>query len=422
MSKERNPQQDKAALWQKTNTANLIRNSSSGTFYARFRMAGKLRWLSLETTSLTTAKLKLADTLKQERQLVAAGDGQITFAQAAKIYRERKAKDATLKPKTKEDHEQRFRRLMKVISGTGRNSTALPGVARGERRQRMEAEVASREAAWAAWGTVKIKKITPAQCKEWADKLRESYAGSTTFNKSLACLIEILDIGIEQGARFDNPAKSKAIERAKDKPKKLRLPEPDQFDRFIAAVETSGSGWSKPCADLVRFLAFTGLRIDEARFITWADVNFVKGEITVRGNPDTGLKHRAVGESRTVPLIPDARALLERLRSERPDEADSAPVMQVAECQRAMDRAAEVVGMPRITHHDLRHMFATRCIESGVDIPTVSRWLGHKDGGALAMRTYGHLRDTHSAEMARRVTFSTPQPANVVKLESGVAA
>jgi len=35
----------------------------------------------------------------------------------------------------------------------------------------------------------------------------------------------------------------------------------------------------------------------------------------------------------------------------------------------------------------LRHLFATRCIESGVDIPTVSRWLGHKDGGALAMKS-----------------------------------
>ena len=44
------------------------------------------------------------------------------------------------------------------------------------------------------------------------------------------------------------------------------------------------------------------------------------------------------------------------------------------------------------THHDLRHPFATRCIESGMDIPTVSRWLGHKDGGALAMKTYSHLR------------------------------
>jgi integrase len=68
--------------------------------------------------------------------------------------------------------------------------------------------------------------------------------------------------------------------------------------------------------------------------------------------------------------------------------------------------------MHRITHHDLRHLFATRCIESGVDIPTVSRWLGHKDGGALAMRVYGHLRDAHSADMAKRVTFSNPQPTS----------
>jgi integrase len=57
------------------------------------------------------------------------------------------------------------------------------------------------------------------------------------------------------------------------------------------------------------------------------------------------------------------------------------------------------------THHDLRHLFATRCIESGVDIPTVSRWLGHRDGGALAMRTYGHLGDEHSKSMAAKVSF-----------------
>ena len=61
--------------------------------------------------------------------------------------------------------------------------------------------------------------------------------------------------------------------------------------------------------------------------------------------------------------------------------------------------------VPRLTHHDLRHLFATHCIESGVDIPTVSRWLGHVDGGALAMRTYGHLRNEHSLAMAKKVKF-----------------
>jgi integrase len=79
-----------------------------------------------------------------------------------------------------------------------------------------------------------------------------------------------------------------------------------------------------------------------------------------------------------------------------------------------MDAAALKVGMERITHHDLRHLFATACIESGVDIPTVSRWLGHRDGGALAMKVYGHLRDHHSAAAARRVSFETsPEPENI---------
>jgi integrase len=100
------------------------------------------------------------------------------------------------------------------------------------------------------------------------------------------------------------------------------------------------------------------------------------------------------------------REMLERMRSERAAETAETGVMRVHECQKAMDRAATVVGMPRITHHDLRHLFATRCIESGVDIPTVSRWLGHKDGGALAMRVYGHLRDQHSVEMAQKVSFA----------------
>jgi integrase len=51
----------------------------------------------------------------------------------------------------------------------------------------------------------------------------------------------------------------------------------------------------------------------------------------------------------------------------------------------------------------MRHLFATSCIESGVDIPTVSRWLGHSDGGNLAMKTYGHLRQEHSDAQAAKV-------------------
>jgi integrase len=79
--------------------------------------------------------------------------------------------------------------------------------------------------------------------------------------------------------------------------------------------------------------------------------------------------------------------------------------------------ACRKLGLPHFTHHDLRHFFATTCIESGVDIPTISRWLGHKDGGALAMKVYGHLRQEHSFEMSKRVSFETKRGSeNIVPM------
>jgi hypothetical protein len=82
------------------------------------------------------------------------------------------------------------------------------------------------------------------------------------------------------------------------------------------------------------------------------------------------------------------------------------------------------VGTDRITHHDRRHLFATGCIESGVDIPTVSRWLGHKDGCALAMKTYGHLRREHSIAQAQKVSFAplATKQVDVIIPGDGVAA
>jgi integrase len=153
---------------------------------------------------------------------------------------------------------------------------------------------------------------------------------------------------------------------------------------------------------LVEFLAYGGFRKNEAAHVTWADCDFDKGEIVVRGNPETGTKN---SEIRRVPMIPDMRLLLERLRQKRRHAKPEDAVMRVRECQGAINRACRNLNIPRFTHHDLRHLFATRCIESGVDIPTVSRWLGHKDGGALAMKVYGHLRDSHSVNMAQKVTF-----------------
>src|SRR6185369_9584977 len=111
--------------------------------------------------------------------------------------------------------------------------------------------------------------------------------------------------------------------------------------------------------DLVRFISYGGFRKSEAAFVTWDDCDFDKGEIILRGHPETGLKNRRPGEVRRVPMIREMRELLEKLRAQSPNAHATDMVMQVKECQKSMNRAAKKIGMTRITHHDLRHLFAT---------------------------------------------------------------
>lgn len=95
--------------------------------------------------------------------------------------------------------------------------------------------------------------------------------------------------------------------------------------------------------------------------------------------------------------------MLERLKQLRGGNP-TGRVFRVKSIKKVLTSACAAVGTPRLTPHDTKHYFATRCLENpAIDIHTVSRWLGHKDGGALAMKTYGHLRDEHSQKMAAMV-------------------
>lgn len=369
--------------WKSTQYANLIRYVPSGTYYARLRIKGKLVRKSLKTDLVSVAKLRLSDFEKQERQRAESSDGAVrgkmTVGDAIKIHKQRVAGDASLKPRTRDYHDQRITGLLKT----------WPGLDKKLVRDLTKTDCLNWAARYGATGGRKTANGEPTK------------ASATALNHSIGILRSLLEIGIEAGARYDNPAKF--IKRASERPKQLTLPEPTQFEKFVTELENGGGGFSQACADLVRFMAFGGFRKGEAALVNWEDCDFNKNEIVVRGDPETGTKNWTI---RRVPMIPDMMTLLGRLRADEPTNKPVGRVMKVAECQKSMDRAAKVVGMARITHHDLRHLFATRCIESGVDIPTVSRWLGHKDGGALAMRVYGHLRDQHSVAMAQRVTFN----------------
>lgn len=360
---------------------NLLQYVNTGNYFGRVKIDGKIFRESLDTDVFTTAKLLLGDFIKKKRKNSArpvAG----TFAEARALYEADVNADHTLKDGSKLYRQNSIKALLRT---------------------------------WPEIDASRPDKITETDCREWAGRFAAKYE-ARFFNNTVSSLRHILErAGIP---REENPAYK--IKRLGVKPTDLQLPEPQQFEKMLEAIETAGARQSHDCADLVRFLAFSGCRISEARAVTWADVDLERGEIRIQ----TAKRKRTSNGHlmRQVPIIPPMRQLLERLRQEQ-NPQPSNRVCLVGECEKALTSACGVkngerlkrmrrgkevelgIGIERITHHDLRHLFATRCIETGVDIPTVSRWLGHSDGGALAMKTYGHLRREHSAAMAQRVTF-----------------
>jgi integrase len=169
------------------------------------------------------------------------------------------------------------------------------------------------------------------------------------------------------------------------------MPSLFQFRQVIKSIREQGKKSSGESANMVEFLAYSGLRIGELRSLQWSDIK--EQSFVVRNT-----KNR---RQREVPIIPKLKELIFSIKSQSTEGiifAQSSPV-------RALTSACVRVGVSHIRVHDLRHLFATSCIEAGVDIPTVALWLGHQDGGALAMRTYAHVRRGHSFAQAARVLF-----------------
>jgi integrase len=371
--------------WERTNVTNLLRNRESGKYYARVKVNGKQKWRTLNTTVPSVAKLRLADVEKELRTQGEAASGEsrttgsqdMAFRRFVEVFRERTKQDASLAPNTK-----------------SRRDTAIKAVI----------------TTWPDLPGRDIRRIAATDCRAWATKAfregtgfiapnaKSTRAGmsASAFNKSVDALRAVFAIACEQGVIYKNPAAD--VSKAPSKRKRLALPTPEQFQVLAKSIATNGSKWSIDCSDMVRLLAYSGVRLREGTALRWSHVDSAKNQLTVPGT-------KSETSHRLIPLFPALGALLEEIRTRRGQEPPSAPILRIEGCRGALASACATVGIPTMNHHDLRHLFATRCIESGVDIPTVSRWLGHSDGGALAMKTYGHLRQEHSQAQATRVRF-----------------
>jgi integrase len=361
---------------------NLVRNSREGIYYARVTVNGRRKRLSLETKVFSVARLRLGDAEREMRSGAAPSSSprrgtETSAARFIGLYNERTRLDSSLAPNSKLRREISVKAIVKTWPD-------LPG----------------RDA----------RKVTPADCQAWAARAFTEGTGFvapnarttrrgmsvSAHNKCVDALKAIFEIAREEGVVYKNPAAS--LPKRAPRKKRLALPSSEQFQAIVRSVSTTRARRSRDCADMVRFLAFSGARLREATALRWSDLDFSRNRLTIAGT-------KTETSDRTVPIFPPLAALIAEMQARRGAEPADSHILRVKECLGALKSSCRRVGVKALTHHDLRHLFATSCIESGVDVPTVSRWLGHSDGGALAMKIYGHLRQEHSDTQAAKVRF-----------------
>jgi integrase len=356
--------------WKPTKVQFLLQDEISGRYYARFYRDGKTVWLTLKTDSFQVAKFRLGEELKTfrtaQKTTKAVELGKATVEQLAQAYLAGQKLRPNIKASTVHYREQCVVSLLKT---------------------------------WPDLATVKPRDVSEAHCREWAKRYSDAYS-PTRYNNTVDTLRGIFDLGISKGVIYRNPAAE--LDKRKPDSKHIELPNSDEFAAVVKDVREQGAWCSRQCGDLIEFLAFSGARKNEAKNVRW-NTDVRDDGIWITGG-DTGTKNH---ERRFVSFNPSLKALVEDLRENpRYSRVDrQGYVLAVSECQKAIDGACTRLNVDRFTHHDLRHLFVTRCIESGVDIPTIAKWVGHKDGGALLMKTYSHLLQEHSKAMAAKLTF-----------------
>lgn len=347
---------------------NLYRLESSGQYYALFKRAGKQIRRSLKTTDAALARRRLSEVRDKVGRLnQTKGASKLTFAELAERWLA--------------NHSVHLKE--KSIS---RLDTCLKGLK-------------------PHLGHVPIRNISSRQCEDWVTK-RGKQISPSSYKHERRTLLAVLDYAVRDGLILDNVARTCVPIRKISQPK-IVIPSRAQFRALVEAIRKADVR-AQAGGNLVELLGYSGMRLGEALNLTWGDIDQERGIFTITGG-ERGTKNHQV---RTVPVFPAMKELLERIRGEQPATDDRIVPLAVG-ARTSMQNACKKANLPAFCHHSLRHYFCSNAIEAGIDFKVIAGWLGHKDGGYLVAKTYGHLRDAHSLEMAKRMTFSACETAEV---------
>lgn len=161
---------------------------------------------------------------------------------------------------------------------------------------------------------------------------------------------------------------------------------------------------------------YTGLRIGELLALTWSDVDFEKSILSVTktchdGN-ENGKHIRIIDTPKTensrrqIPLSKTLVKMLKEIKKKSKCEfviADGEKPVFIRSYQRMFELLLKKLKLPHKGFHSLRHTFATRALECGMDVKSLSEILGHKNA-MITLNRYAHSLWEHKAEMMNKLS------------------
>lgn len=162
---------------------------------------------------------------------------------------------------------------------------------------------------------------------------------------------------------------------------------------------------------------YTGLRIGELLGLTWNDVDLNRGVIKItktvyREKDEHGTWQLCIdtpktkASDRVIPLpeyITDMlRQGLETSKTPYVIENKKGERMSIRSYQYMFEKLTERAGVRKLNFHALRHTFATRAIECGMDIKTVADIMGHQNA-TITLNRYAHCMLDHKIEMMQKL-------------------
>jgi integrase len=326
-------------------------------YQVRWRHHGKQRARSFRT-------LSEADRFKAK---VAAGDTQPTSREPFKTYA-----------------------LRWIDSYTGRTARGLTDSTRESYRD------AINRFAIPFFGMVPLDRIDAPLLRDFIADLAKKGLAPASVRRAYAPVRALLATAYEDGQLRTNPA---AGVRVIVKDKRFRKP------KWLTAEQTKALLGAMPVewADLAYFLAATGCRIGEALQAVWCDISPDQNGRICLSIPEA----KTAAGVRTILLTPETVRRLTKRRTDACYAGDGDPIFPSANGtlidpnnyrRRVFKPAAERAGVPWATPHKLRHGLASLMAHHGYSAAQIAAYLGHADGGVLALKTYIHADTLDSAD------------------------